>query len=163
MKIVEDEGFCTSCAIFGEYRRGEEDYSLIKKDLNNYKKYKEIYVYKCPNCGFISTDISGEEGILCSDIVNSYEYKQFLDYSYLNGLDKELYEYHSKDIMANYLEAYSLALLKTKNYEKYVRAINRCIELKEIMIRKYKKSQDELGGEEENDDKYEKLYELINA
>ncbi|MBO7527684.1 MAG: hypothetical protein J6T74_07320 [Clostridia bacterium] len=161
MKIIEDEGFCTSCGIFGEYRRGEEDYSLLSKDLDNYKKYKDVYVYKCPNCGFISSDISCEEGVLCSDVKDSYEYKQLLDYAYLKGIDKELYEYHSNDIMANYLEAYSLVLLKMKDFEKYIRAINKAIELKEVMIRKYKKSQDELGGEEENDDKYEKLYELI--
>ena len=161
MKIIEDEGFCTSCGIFVEYRRGEEDYSLLSKDLDNYKKYKDVYVYKCPNCGFISSDISCEEGVLCSDVKDSYEYKQLLDYAYLKGIDKELYEYHSNDIMANYLEAYSLVLLKMKDFEKYIRAINKAIELKEVMIRKYKKSQDELGGEEENDDKYEKLYELI--
>ena len=162
MKILEDEGFCTACNVYGEYKYGEENYSFIKKNLDNYKKYKDIYVYKCPNCGFISTDISGEEGVFCDKIKDSYEYKQLLDYSYLKGLDKELYEYHSQDIMANLLEAYSLILLDTKNYEKYIRVVNRAIELKQIMKRKYKLSQDEIAGEDENDNEYEKLYELID-
>lgn len=162
MKIVEEEGFCTCCGKYCSYNYGDENYSLIKKDLNNYKKYKDIYVYDCPNCGFISTDIAGEDGILMSEDKDTYEYRQLISYAYLQGLDKELYESHSNDIPANYYEAYAYSLQKLQMYEKCIRTLNKCIELKTIMKNKYRLSQDELGGEEENDDEYEKLYALID-
>lgn len=161
MRIVEDEGFCTSCGRYAEIKIGQENFSLLKKDLDNYKKYKDIYVFRCRTCGFISTDISGEEGVLCGGIQNGYEFNQILNYAYLQGIDKELYDNHSADVPANLYEAYSLICERGKNYESLVRTLNKSIELKVIMARKYKISKDELGGEEENDDEYEKLDQLI--
>lgn len=161
MRIVEDEGFCTCCGNLAEYKFGDENYSLVTKDLSNYKNYKDIYVYKCPNCGFISTDITGVEGVLFGDIRNSLEYKNALNYKYLEGLDKELYNNHSDEVPANLYEAYSFICLASSDYEKYIRVINKTIELKEIMVKKYRHSQDELGGEEDNDDLYDKLDEMI--
>lgn len=162
MKIVEDTGFCTCCGNYADYNYGDENFSLITKDLANYNKYKDIYVYKCPNCGFISTDIVGEEGVMFGEVKNSLEYKNALTYNYLNGLDEDLYDNHSAEVPANLYEAYSFVCLAAHDYEKYVRTVNKAIELKEVMIRKYQKSQYELGGEEENDDEYEELYNLIN-
>lgn len=161
MKIINDEGFCTCCGTYGELKYGQENFSIIKKDLANYKKYKDVFVYECKNCGFISVNIGGEEGVLYGDVKDTYEYKQIYNYAYLNGLDTELYDNHSQEVPANLYEAYSLIALKQKNYELYIRIINKVIELKEIMARKYRRSQDELGGEEENDDEYDKLDNLI--
>lgn len=162
MRIVEDEGFCTCCGRYQELKYGEDNHSLVKKDLENYKKYKDLFVYECSNCGFISTNITGEEGVLYGDVKDGYEYKSLYEYAYLKGLDKELYDCHSADVPANMFEAYALVQLESKNYEMFVRVINKTIELKQIMLKKYKRSQDELGGEEENDDEYENLYNLIN-
>ncbi len=161
MNILEDEGFCTCCGNFATYSYGDENYSLITKDLSNYNKYKDIYVYRCPNCGFISTDITGIEGVLYGEVLNSLEFKNTLKYKYLEGLDKELYNNHSSEIPANIYEAYSFVCIEAKDYEKLVRVINKTIELKTIMANRYRKSQDELGGEEDNDDLYDKLDKLI--
>lgn len=161
MKIIEDEGFCTCCGRHTEYRAGEENFSLIKKNLESYKNYKDIFVDECPSCGFISTDITNEEGVLYGGVKDTYEFKQLFSYAYLNGLDEDLYENHSADIPANYYEAYSLVCLAEKDYEKFIRVLNKAIELKIIMARKYRRSQHELGGEEDNDDDYDELDRLI--
>ena len=156
MRIVEDQGFCTCCGRFADFKYGEENYSLIKKNLDNYKKYKDIFVFQCRTCGFVSTNLTAEEGVLYGDVKDSYEFKQLINYSYLNELDKELYDNHSQDVPANLYEAYSLVAMQT-----FIRSLNKSIELKLIMARKYKISKDELGGEEENDDEYEELDSLI--
>lgn len=161
MKILQDEGICTCCGAYSEYYYGDENYSFVNKDLENYKKYKDIYVYQCPACGFISTDITGVEGVMCGDIKNSLEYKEALNYTYLNGLDKELYDNHSSEIPANLYEAYAYVCLKENEYEKFIRALYKAIDLKLIMARRYRRSQDELGGEEDNDDLYDELDKLI--
>ena len=161
MKIIEDEGFCTSCGRHLDFNYGEENFSLITKDFKNYNNYKDIYVYSCPNCNFVSTNISSEEGVLYSGVKDTEEYVSVIEYSYLNGLDKELYDNHSENNPANLYEAYSLICLAQKDLEKYVRTLNKCADLKEILARSYKLSQHELGGEEENDDQYEELNILI--
>ncbi|MBE7082293.1 MAG: hypothetical protein E7378_01250 [Clostridiales bacterium] len=161
MKILEDTGFCTSCRNMVEYSYGDENFSFITKDLKNYKNYKDLYVYKCQCCGFISTDIACEEGVIYGDVKNSLEYREALNYEYLGGLDLDLYDQHSQSVPANLYEAYSFVCLKAENYEKFIRSLNKAIELKEVMARQYRRSQDELGGEEENDEDYEKLDGLI--
>ncbi len=164
MRIIEDEVFCSACGEMVEARLGEENFSLIKKDLANYKKYKDIYVYSCPNCDFVSCDISSEEGVLYSGFKDkNAEYKNLYNYSYLNGLDKELYDFHSQEVPANLYEAYSLIAKEQKDYEKCARLIFKSIELKNIMARKYKVSKAELGGEEDNDEEYAKLDKLIKS
>ena len=162
MKVLEDEGLCTSCGKYLHYRYGEENFSTIKKDLSNYNKYKDLFLFECPYCGHISTNIAGEEGILFDELRQSYEYSDIMGYAYLNRIDKILYECHSQDICANWYEAYAYLLEKIGEYEKCCRALFKCIELKKIMKQKYKISQAELGGEENNDSDYEKLYFLID-
>ena len=73
-----------------------------------------------------------------------------------------MYDNHSASVPANLYEAYAYVCLKEKDYEKFVRSLNKAIELKLIMARKYRRSQDELGGEEDNDDLYDDLDKLIN-
>lgn len=163
MKILQDEGFCTCCGNYSEYNYGDENYSMVTKDLNNYNKYKDVYVYKCPNCNFISTDITGVEGVIFGQVRNSLEYRNALSYADYHGLDQLLYNKHSSEVPANLYEAYAFICLASKDYEKYIRIVNKAIELNQLMLRKYTRSQDELGGEEENDDQYDKLYGLIKA
>lgn len=161
MKILQDEGICTCCGAYSEYNYGDENFSLVNKDLTNYNNYKNIYVYKCPNCGFVSVDITGIDGVLCNDIKNTLEYKEALNYTYLKGLDKELYNNHSAEVPANLYEAYAYVCLKAKDYELFIRTLSKAIELKLVMARKYRRSQDELNGEEDNDDLYDDLDKLI--
>ena len=85
MRVLEDEGFCTCCGNYAEYSYGDEDFSLVTKDLKNYNNYKNLYVYKCPKCGFISTDITSIDGVISGEVRNSLEYKNALNYSYLQG------------------------------------------------------------------------------
>lgn len=161
MRIVEDEGFCTSCGRLTDYKYGVENFSLIKKDLSNYKKYKDIFVYKCRTCGFISTDITAEEGVLFGGIKKTYEYNQLLNYSYLNNLDKDLDSEMSLSNPAGMYEAYTLVAIEQKDYEKVVRLLNKTIELKLIMERSYRHLCAEVGKEEENEEEFEKLNQLI--
>ena len=161
MKIVEDEGFCTACGRFAEYKYGQDNFSIVKKNLINYKKYKDIYVYKCRTCGFISTDITAEEGVLCGNVKDSYEYGKLLDYAYLNELDKDLDEQISTDNPASLYEAYSLVCLQTKDFEKLLRTLNKTIELKLIMERAYRHLGAEVAKEEENEEDFTALQNLI--
>lgn len=163
MKILQDEGFCTCCGFYGEYNYGDENFSTVTKDLTSYKNYKDVYVYKCPNCNFISTDVTGVEGVMFGEVRNSLEYRNALSYADLNGLDKQLYNNHSSAVPANLFDTYAFVCLKSKDYEKYIRVVNKAIEQYELMQRQYQRSQDELGGEEQNDDQYEQLYKLINS
>lgn len=162
MKILEDEGFCTCCGAHGEYQYGEENYSLLKKDLENYKRYKDIFVYECPNCGFVSTDITNEEGVLYGPLRKNKEFKEAYNLKYLKNLDKELYAGDFSEIPVNLYEAYSYVLEKSGDFEKKIRVLCKCIYLKEVMLRNYHRGQAELGGEEENDDEYEEFYTLLN-
>lgn len=161
MKVLDKVGECSCCGKTCSYYQSVEDYSSLDKDLVSYRKFKDVYVYACPNCGFVSTDISGFDGAVFGNIKDSYEYKQIINYAYLNGLDKELYDCHSEKIPANLVEAFALVNLKSQEYEMFIRATNKAIELKQVMLREYKRSQDELGGEEDNDEDYETLYDLI--
>lgn len=161
MKILENAGICTCCGNFAEYQYGDENFSLMEKNLENYQNYKDVYVYQCPKCGFISTDITGLEGVVFGNVKNSLEFQNALSYSYLKGLDTELYDNHSLEIPANLYDAYSLVCLANKDYEKLVRTLNKAVELKQIMAQRYRYSQDELGGEENNDADYDKLNALI--
>ena len=161
MKIIEDEGFCTACGRYAEYKYGQDNFSLIKKDLNNYKKYKDLFVFRCRTCGFISTDITAEEGVLCGHIKDSFEYSQILEYAYLNELDKDLDEQISTDNPASLYEAYSLICLQNKDYEKLIRTLNRSIEFKLIMERTYRHLGAEVSKEEENEEDFKALKGLI--
>ncbi len=161
MKVIEEEGFCTCCHKYLYFKYGEENFSFLKKDLDNYVKYKDIFVYECKNCGFASTNVSAEEGVLYDHVKDSYEYKQLKNYAYLNGLDKKLYNNYSDIIPANLYEAYSLVCLEQKNYENFIRVINKCIDLKTTMALKYSRAKDELAGSEGNNHEYEELDTLI--
>ncbi len=162
MKVIEDEGFCTACGNYLEYKYGEDNFSYIKKDLSSYQKYKDIFLFECPVCSFISDNISSEEGILHANVAKTYEFKKLYSYAHLNGLDKELYNNFSSKIPANLYEAYALICLESKNFEKYVRVVNKCIELKELMAFKYSRAKDEVAHEEGNAEQYAELNELIN-
>lgn len=162
MKVIEDEGFCTACGNYLEFKYGEDSFSYLKKDLSNYEKYKDMFLFECPICGFISDNIASEEGILYENVAKTYEFKQLYSYAHLNGLDKELYNNFSSKIPANLYEAYSLICLESKNFEKYIRVVNKCIELKELMALKYSRAKDEVAHEEGNANQYDELIELIN-
>ena len=41
MKIIQDEGFCTCGVNYSEYNYGDENYSLVAKDLKNYLPNEE--------------------------------------------------------------------------------------------------------------------------
>ena len=162
MKIIEDTGFCTCCGTYQDFEYGEDNFSILKKDLDNYNKYKNIFVYRCPNCNFVNVNITDELGVLFHNIVKEKEYNDLLNYACLEGLDKELWEMHSESIYANEYEAYAYMCLKNENSFMAIRALFEANRLYEVMARKYRKSQDELGGEEENDAQYERLDDLIN-
>lgn len=162
MKIKEDTGFCTCCGTYQDLEYGEENHSFLKKDLTNFNNYKKIFVFRCPNCNFVNVNITDELGILYHDIVKDKDYIDDLNYSCLEGLDKQLWEMHSENINANEYEAYALMCIKDENIQNAIRALYESNRLYEMMARKYRYSQDELGGEEDNDAEYERLDDLIN-
>lgn len=163
MKIIENSGICAYCKSKVEYRYGEENYLLKKKDLDNYRQYKDVYVHSCPMCNFVATNLtSKKEKEVFENIKQTAEFKDIYNYLYLKGLDKELYDNHSQEVPANYYESVMLSKLVSKDYEMAIRLLYKTAELKMIMARKYRVSKAELGGEEGNDSEYIKLDKLIN-
>jgi len=73
----------------------------------------------------------------------------------------DVYENHSRAVPAYLYEAYAFTCLKANNFEKYIRVMNKCIELKEMTVRKYLFSQAECAEEDENDEEYETIINLI--
>lgn len=161
MIIKEKIGVCTGCGQKLAFKFGQEDFAPNVLNLDNFKKYKDIYVYECPFCGLISTDIS-QGGADFSAVMSTPEYQAAYEYAYLKGLNETLYENHSEGVPANLYECFAICCKKS-DPEMYVRALNKAIQLKLIMARKYRRSQDELGGEEENDAEYDELDALIKA
>lgn len=159
MKVIEDQGFCTCCGYYGSYKFGQENFSFIVKNLNNYEKYKNIFVYACKNCGFISTDIAGTEGVLYGEIKDSYEFKELLNFTYLNELHNEFDEDYATSVPFGMYEAYSLVLLEAKDYQKYVRQISMVIDLKEAQKIRYTKYAIEVGA---NEERLSQLQELMD-
>ena len=148
MKVKEDHGFCTCCGTLAEYKFGQENFSAITKNLDNYKKYKNIFVYKCKNCGFVSTDISGTEGVLYGEIKNSYEFKQLDTNAYLQDIKSAYEEDFTEMFPVGMYEAYSLILIEGGEYEKLVRLLSTVIDYKEAMKKKYKNYALEVEGDE---------------
>jgi len=162
MKVLQDQGFCTCCGNYAEYKFGQENYSMIDKNLENYKKYKDIYVFKCSKCGFASTDITCVEGVLSGEILKTYEFKQLLECSFLNGINYKLPNDYTEKVPVGMYEAYSQILLDVKDYEKYIRIINWVIELKEILKINYMDLCEEFAESDGNETDYKELFELID-
>ena len=149
MKIIEDQGFCTCCGTLADFKFGQENFSVILKNVDNYKKYKNLFVYKCKNCGFVSTDITGTEGVLYGEIKDSYEFKQLDQSVYLNDIKEKYEEDYTQVFPGGMYEAYSLVLIEAKEYEKLIRLLSTVIDFKLSMKRKYKDYALEVGGDEE--------------
>lgn len=149
MKVKEDQGFCTCCGTLTNYKYGQENFSIILKNLENYKKYKNIFAYKCKNCGFVSTDISGTEGVLYGDIKNTYEFKQLDSNAYLSDIIDKYEEDYTQMFPVGMYEAYSLILIEAKDYEKLVRLLSTVIDYKLSMKRKYRDYALEVEGDKE--------------
>ena len=149
MKIIEDQGFCTCCGTLADFKFGQENFSVILKNVDNYKKYKNLFVYKCKNCGFVSTDITGTEGVLYGEIKDSYEFKQLDQSVYLNDIKEKYEEDYTQVFPVGMYEAYSLVLIEAKEYEKLIRLLSTVIDFKLSMKRKYKDYALEVGGDEE--------------
>jgi len=161
MNILNDIGFCSCCNNYCEYRFGEENFKDNETSLENYLNFKDVYVYRCPKCNFVSTNITEKENVSIKDIVESEEYNNLLNNEYLKGMADDVYENHSRAVPAYLYEAYAFTCLKANNFEKYIRVMNKCIELKEMTVRKYLFSQAECAEEDENDEEYETIINLI--
>ena len=160
MVIKEKNGVCVGCGHELALKFGQEDFDSNVINLENYKKYKDIYVCECPFCGLASTDLSKNLGVLSTK--GTLKYQSAYSYAYLKGLNETLYENHSEGVPANLYECFAIYCEQT-DPEMCVRALNKTVELKLIMARKYRRSQDELGGEEENDAEYDELDALIKS
>lgn len=147
MKVLEDQGFCTCCGNLTNYKFGQENFSIILKNLDNYKKYKNIFAYKCRSCGFVSTDITGTEGVLYGEIKDSYEFKQLDNSTYLDDIKACYEEDYTQVLPVGMYEAYSLVLIEAKDYEKLIRLLATVIDYKLSMKKKYRDYAFEVEGD----------------
>jgi hypothetical protein len=165
MEIKNKIGHCSYCGHNCEFNYGVESYNQAILNLESYTNYKDVYVYRCRKCGLISTNLSGLDNIWYEKVKDSHEFNDALEYAYLNGLNNELYENHSEGVPANIYDAYTVMMKESDNKELYLRALNRTIELKELMLQKYQLDaeneyeEDELEIFEELE---ERLYENID-
>lgn len=148
MIINKKTDTCSCCGNYCEENFGIDNYDLKQLDLDNYFKYKDIYVYKCPKCGMISTDISKEDKTLYENVKNTDKFKSIMDYEYLEGLDLEIFENESRSVPANLYDAYALMYENSSDKETYLRSLHKSIELKEIILEKY---EDDLEDEEDEE------------
>lgn len=175
MEIKNKIDYCGNCKTYSQFHFGTENYNPLKYDLESYKNYKDIYVYRCPTCGNISVDISNlSDAKIFSEQKNSEKFLDILDYGYLDGLDLELFENHTTSVPANLYEIYAEIQKEQNNFEQYFRAMNKSIELKEMIIQKYAVSVEEDNDSEDYDilndlselmydNIYEKREELCNT
>lgn len=162
MLINKKTDTCACCGTYCEHNFGEENYKEKELDLDNYFKYKDIYVYKCPTCEMVSTNLSAEDKNLFEAIKNTDRYRSVVTYDYLEGVDLELYENMSRAVPANLYEVYAMMYENSNNKETYLRALHKSIELKELMMEKYRDEVEE--DEDENDEELlERLEELMDA
>lgn len=153
---------CSCCGQNTEIYYGIDNYDSKIYDLNNYLKFKDIYVYRCYNCGMVSVDISKENNFLYDDVKNSNEFINAYNYRYLLGFNDMLYENHSESVPANIYDAYTIMLKHSDNLELYLRTLNKTIELKQVMLRKYDKDVAEEGDQEEDLEIFNQLKDLMN-
>lgn len=159
MIISKKIDYCSCCGNYTEFHYGTDDYDLSKLDLDNYLKYKDIYVYTCAKCGMISTDLSKEDKSLFDSIKNTDRYNDVMTYEYLQGYDLELFENHTRSVPANLYESFAMMYENSSNKEIYLRALHKSIELKEIILEKYA---DEIEEDDEYDEEtYSKLEDLM--
>ena len=147
MEIKSKIEHCSCCGRNCEFHYGVENYNPSKLNLESYTNYKDVYVYTCSNCGLISTDLSGSDNVFYAKVKDSEEFNDALSYAYLNGLNRELYENHSEGVPANKYDAFTVMMKASDNKEMYLRALNKTIELKELMLQKY-----EIDSEYDYDD-----------
>ena len=159
MEVKRKIDYCGNCKTYSEHLYGEENYS-DELNLDNYRRYKDLYVYKCSKCGNISVDISNpDDAEIYASLKDSEEFDDILNYTYLDGLDLQIYESHTRTVPANLYEAYALIQKEQGNMEMYFRALNKSIELKEVIIQKYEITLEEDGDDEDA----EIMEELSNA
>lgn len=159
--IVKNKiGTCSCCGTYSELNFGEENFDKTKLDLANYLAYKDIYVYRCPKCGFISTDITGKDNLLFNRVKNLQEFSDILNYAYLEGYNEAFYENHSKTLPANLYDAYAFMYKSSLDSEMYLRALNKAIEQKIALIKRYEYEVKEEGDKEDRENLKE-LEELM--
>lgn len=161
MEVKHIIDFCISCGKYCEQNIGVENYDLSVLDLKNYSNYKDLYVYECPTCGLVSFNLSRQQDAdKFLKIKDTEVYQDIMDYSYLEGLDLQLFECHTKSVPANQYEVYAKMLENTPDTELYLRALNKSIELKEAILNKYTQTVAE-DGDSEDEEILEDLRELL--
>ena len=105
-------GFCTCCGSSQtvNVRSEIENYT---SDLAKYFDFKRLNLNTCSNCGFVAEDITTFFGLGVFPIVQSKEYRELLDNSYMDGY-KDLPEQDYQKVSVGQFEAYVL-LCKEEN------------------------------------------------
>lgn len=164
MIVKHKIGTCSNCGTNSELNFGMEEFDQTKHDLKNYLAYKDIYVYKCPKCGFISSDITGGDYRLFQKAKELQDFYDILSYDYLEGLNEEFLENHSETLPANLYDAYSFMQGFGDNTELFLRATNKAIEDKIEVVRRYETEVFEDGedlADEEDVENLKNLEELM--
>lgn len=161
MEVSKKTDYCSSCGTYCEQNTGLETFSPSIFDLENYLGYKDFYVYKCPTCGHISFDLSKkEDGETYKKVKDDEEFKNVFEYEYLDGVDLQIFECHSRSIPANQYDAYAYMKRQSEIDDDFFRALNKSLELKEMMLEKYAFTVEE-DGDEEDEEILSELNELM--
>ena len=163
MEIGKKTAHCSCCNNNCEMNYGIENYDMSKLDKENYSNYKDIYVYKCPKCGFISTDISGDDVKLYNLYKGTTEFQNALRYRYLKGYN--LIPMYDENWSAAYpvynYDPYAIMYSNSPDTEFKLRTLNKAIELKENMKQRYLSDWYESHEEGEDEKDHNILQNLI--
>lgn len=154
---------CKCCGQRVETRFCNEDVDYNNLTLKSYKAYKDFEVSICPNCGFVSDNIFADDvPSNIKDIVESEDYLYVLNYEYITEeIGDGPWNYELGAYNPNQFEAYALVLDCLGDFENELKALAKCIDLKQKLV-KYmhkKKCEDaEDGGWEQE---YEQIEQLL--
>ena len=118
--------------------------------LESYLNYKDIFVYTCPKCGMISSDLAANnDHLLYNKVKDSEEFRDVLDYSYLEDTHLLFCETHYKTVPSNIFDAYTFMYKNSLQKEKYLRLLNKSVEQKLLMLERYVMTVEEDQDEED--------------
>lgn len=141
---------CINCKYTDDYMVYFNDEP--KDDFSAYKNYIDFDIQVCPNCGYIGLDIEKIAKPIFKTLQNQEEYKDILNYTYLDeyleGIDTQILDSYP----ANLYEAYALLQEKTLEVDEAIRGYFRAVILKEAIVRRYQKERVEDADEMEEDE-----------
>ena len=163
MKVQNIIGICKCCGKRIQTAVISDDVDYTKYTLETYKAYKNIQVEKCPECNFVCDNLFiGNIPSDVKNIINSDDYQYVLNYEYIEEeVPREVWDYEIQAFNPNDYEAYAIVCDVVGEYENEIRALYKCITLKEKTIRHLRKIQYEECDDCDWSPEYNKIIEAL--